>query len=161
MPKKGGCRVHVPCPPDVPIEVITLDANGKGSSTSEPDVIRKRLEEALGEAQRVSGCQSTIVARQDGLVIAHRTGQDHDPHLASAMTAAIFGTAAFAAEDLGQGVVERIVIECSDGKIVAMSAGREAIIVGLYRKDTNLGLLLHGLTTAAEIIARVLTESHI
>ena len=153
--------MHVPCPQDVPIEVIALDANGKGSSTSEPDIIKKRLDEAMEEAHRVSGCRSTVVARHDGLVIAHRAGQGHDPRLASAMAAAIFGTAAFAAKELGQGVAERIMIECSDGKIVAMGAGREAIFVALYRKNTNLGLLLHGLTAAAEAIDKALYDIHI
>ncbi len=149
--------MRVPCPSDVRIESIPRDTGNGAFPLPDPETIKKQLEKVIEEARRVSGCRSVMVVRQDGLVIVHRVEQGHDPRLASAMTAAIFGTATFAAKELGQGGIERIMVECSDGKIIALGAGRDAVIVGLYRRNATLGLVLHGLAKAAEAVERILS----
>jgi len=74
------------------------------------------------------------------------------------MAAATVGSAASAAQELRQGTVERVIIECSAGKMIAVGAGPEAIILALYDREANLGLALHGLTQAAQAIDKILQE---
>jgi len=81
-----------------------------------------------------------------------------DPRLAAAMAAATVGGAASAAQELRQGAVERVIIECSAGKMIAVGAGSEAIVLALYDREANLGLALHELTQAAQAIGKILEE---
>lgn len=121
-----------------------------------PRGLKERLEDAIEQTSRVSHVRSITVARRDGLVIVHRVEPGQDPRLAAAMAAATVGSAAAAAQELRQGMVERVIIECSAGTIVAVGAGPEAIILALYDREENLGLALRGLTQAGQAIDKIL-----
>ncbi len=120
--------------------------------------LKERLEEAIQQTGRVSSVRSITVTRRDGLVIVHRVEPGQDPRLAAAMAAATVGSATAAAQELRQGDVQRVIIECSEGKMVVLEAGPEAIILALYDRGANLGLALHGLAQAAQSIYRILEE---
>ena len=122
--------------------------------------IKERLEDALGEVRRVSPCRSIALARRDGLVIVHRLEPGRDPQQAAAMAAAALGAAASVAKELGQGKVERVIIECAEGKVVALDAGPDAILLALYDHGANLGLALHGLTRTARTVDEILAAFH-
>ncbi len=123
-----------------------------------PRGLKERLEDAIGQTSGVRLVRSITVTRRDGLVIVHRVAPGQDPRLAAAMAAATVGSAASAAQELRQGTVERVIIECSAGKMIAVGAGPEAIILALYDREANLGLALHGLTQAAQAIDKILQE---
>ena len=120
--------------------------------------IKERLEYTLELTRRTSGCRSIAVTRHDGLVIVYRVEPGFDPRLAAAMAAAAYGSASSTAKELGQGRLERLVAECSEGKMIALGAGPDAVIIGLFEKNANLGLALHGLSEAAKAIGKILSE---
>jgi predicted regulator of Ras-like GTPase activity (Roadblock/LC7/MglB family) len=120
--------------------------------------IKERLEEAIGQVSRVTPCRSIAVARRDGLVIVHRLEPGRNPQQAAAMAAAVLGAATSVAKELSQGEVERVIIECAEGKVVALNAGPDAIILALYGHQVNLGLALHGLERTANTIDELLKE---
>ncbi len=120
--------------------------------------LKERLEDAIGQAGRVTPYRSIAVARRDGLVIVHRLEPGTNPQQAAAMAAAALGVATSVAKELGQGEVERVIIECSEGKIVALNAGPDAILLALYDHQANLGLALHGLVRTAHTIDELLEE---
>ncbi len=120
--------------------------------------IKERLEDAIGQANRVTPCRSIAVARRDGLVIVHRLEPGRNPQQAAAMAAAALGVATSVAKELGQGEVERVIIDCAEGKIVALNAGPDAILLALYERQANLGLALHGLVRTAHTIDELLAE---
>ena len=124
----------------------------------QPKSTKERLEDAIEETRRVSRCRSVAIARRDGLIIVHRLEPGLDPRLAAAMAAATLGAADASAKELRRGKVERVIIECAEGKIVAMDAGPDAIILALYDRDANLGLALHGLARVAHSVDLILTE---
>ena len=74
------------------------------------------------------------------------------------MAVVAYGSASSTAKELGQGKLERLVAECSEGKIIVLGAGPDAVIIGLYEKNVNLGLALHGLAQAAGAIEKILSE---
>ena len=121
------------------------------------DNLRVRLEEALERTKAIGRCRALAIARRDGLIIVHRLEPGLDPHLVAAMAAATVGAAEASARELRQGKVERVIIECAQGKIVTMEAGPDAILLALYDHDANLGLALHGLTQAAQRVDELLT----
>jgi predicted regulator of Ras-like GTPase activity (Roadblock/LC7/MglB family) len=124
----------------------------------EPRDIKTRLEDALEATGRVSDCRSIAVSRRDGLVIVHRLEKGLDSRLAAAMAAATLGAAASSARELKQGKVERVIVECEFGTIVATDAGPDAIVLAIYDRETNLGLALHGLAQTAQMVDRILEE---
>ncbi len=127
-------------------------------SASATPGIKERLEYTLELSRRTSGCRSIAVARHDGLVIVHRLELGHDPRLAAAMAVVAHGSASSTAKELGQGKLERLIAECSEGKIIVLGAGPDAVIIGLYEKNVNLGLALHGLAQTAGAIEKILSE---
>jgi len=123
-----------------------------------PPSLGERLEAAIERTRRLSPVRSLTVTRRDGLVIVHHVAPGQDPRLAAAMAAATVGGAASAAQELHQGAVERVIIECSAGKMIAIGAGPEAIVLALYDREANLGLVLHELTRAAQAIDQILEQ---
>jgi predicted regulator of Ras-like GTPase activity (Roadblock/LC7/MglB family) len=126
--------------------------------SQEPKDIKQRLEDALDHTAQASHARSIAVARRDGLVIVHRLAPGLDPRLTAAMAAAMLGAAASAAKELRQGEIERVIVECTGGTIVAVDAGPDAIVVALYDRGANLGLALHGLARAAQSVDQMLAE---
>ncbi len=120
--------------------------------------LKERLEDAIGQASRVTPCRSIAVARRDGLVIVHRLEAGRSPQQVAAMAAAVLGLAATVAKELNQGEAERVIVECSEGDIVAMNAGTDAVLLALYGRGANLVLALHGLAKTAHTIDELLAE---
>jgi len=120
--------------------------------------LKERLEDAIGQASRVTPCRSIAVARRDGLVIVHRLEPGRSPQQAAAMAAAVLGLASTAAKELNHGEVERVIVECSQGDIVAMNVGSDAVLLALYDRGANLGLALTGLARTARTIDELLAE---
>jgi predicted regulator of Ras-like GTPase activity (Roadblock/LC7/MglB family) len=119
--------------------------------------LKSQLEELLEQARRSTHCQSIALARRDGLVIVHRLQAGIDPRLAAAMAAATVGAATSTAAELRKGKVHRVIVECDEGTIIAMDAGHDALVLGLFDKQANLGLAIHGLGRMARSIAEILT----
>jgi predicted regulator of Ras-like GTPase activity (Roadblock/LC7/MglB family) len=120
--------------------------------------VKDELEAVLDKAAQESGCRSVAIARRDGLVIVHRIALGLDPRATAALAASMVGAAEVAAQNLQQGEFQLVVVECSQGKIVAVGAGGEAIVIGVYAPDVNLGLALLGLRRASERVSGVLRE---
>jgi predicted regulator of Ras-like GTPase activity (Roadblock/LC7/MglB family) len=117
---------------------------------------KEHLESLLDRAIRETGSMGMAIARRDGLPIAWRLRGGEDARLAAAMAASILGTVSAIAVQLDQGDVNDVVANCSRGKIVAVQAGDEAVVIAWYGLDANLGLVLIRLGAAAQRIAEAL-----
>jgi len=120
--------------------------------------VRHELEAVLDRVLRDTGCRAIAIARTDGLVVAHRGASWLDPRVVAAVAATMVGAAEVAAEQLGQGDIEEITIRCTQGRIIAVNAGPEAVVIALYGRDENLGLVILTLSRATEAIARLLEQ---
>lgn len=118
--------------------------------------IRRGLEAELDRVLRDTTCRALAVARTDGLVLAHRGATGLDPRVVAAVAATMVGAAEVAAEQLGQGDIEEITIRCTQGRIIAVNAGPEAVVIALYGRDENLGLAILTLSRSAGAIAKLL-----
>lgn len=121
-----------------------------------PQEVRTGLEAILDRAARESAARGIAVARVDGLVIVHRLRPGLDARIAAATAASIFGAAEMASAQLDQGEIEQVMIQCGKGQIVAVHAGREAIIMALFDRTAALGLALMQLARAANDVSKVL-----
>ncbi len=138
--------------------MFAVVGGGVHTIAEKPKDIRQRLEGALSQTNRIGPCRSIAVARRDGLVIVHRLEDGLDPRLTAAMAAATLGAATSAARELKQGRVQRVIVECEAGTIVALDAGPDAVLLAIYDAKTNLGLALHGLAGVAKTVDEILME---
>jgi len=121
--------------------------------------IRHELEALLDGVIRSTECHAIAIARTDGLVVAHRGASGLDPRIVAAVAATIVGAAEVVAQQLGQGEIEEVTIRCTQGRIIAVNAGREAVVIALYGKSENLGLAFLTLGRVAGEIGTLLDRA--
>ncbi len=119
--------------------------------------IKEMLTEVLVELNRGGTAYASAVVSRDGLLMASAMPEDLDAETFAAMTATMVGAAETAFSELKRGVAERVIVEGGRAKIVAMGAGREALLVTMAEPDVTLGLLLHQMGKAAEKIKKILS----
>lgn len=117
---------------------------------------KDRLKSILTALDEIGGIKGSAVISVDGLPISSNLKGDEDIGTFAAMSAAMQGAADTAASELNQGELRQIIVDADEGKIIAISAGKNAILVILTTSDINLGLALLELGRASGQIADLL-----
>jgi hypothetical protein len=120
--------------------------------------VKEQLERVLEELRKAGDVEASAIVRRDGLMIASDLPTRIEPRTVAAMTAALVGTAETCSSELKRGIFEEIIVDSENGKIVALGAGKLAILVSLMQKDGNLGLVLLAMERAAKKIDALLGE---
>jgi predicted regulator of Ras-like GTPase activity (Roadblock/LC7/MglB family) len=133
--------------------------------TDRPQVMRElsvydAIQRAIEEATRAIAGLGVIIAREDGLTVAHSLPDAQLAKRVAAMSASIVGTAQIATSELGQGEFEGASIEANDGRIVCLQAREGVIVTGLTPKETNLGLVLLALESLAKQVGEIIQSWH-
>ena len=123
---------------------------------SEGASIKELLIEILTELNRSAGVNASAVVSRDGLLMSSVMPEDIDAEAFAAMTATMLGAAETAFSELKKGVAERVIVEGTHAKIIAMGAGPKALIVVLTDPDAPLGLALLKISDASRKIAKLL-----
>jgi predicted regulator of Ras-like GTPase activity (Roadblock/LC7/MglB family) len=100
--------------------------------------------------------EASAVVSVDGLIMASALPADTDEDRISAMSAAMLSLGDRIASELSRGNLERVHISGSDGIIVLMAVGEEAVLTVLARKDAKLGLIFWDAKRTAEDLSRLL-----
>ena len=100
--------------------------------------------------------EASAVVSVDGLIMASSLPGGADEDRISAMSAAMLSLGDRIAEELKRGTLQRVYIEGSDGIIVLMAIGEEAVLTVLARSKAKLGLIFLDMRRAAEDIERLL-----
>ena len=106
-----------------------------------------------------NGCpdvELSMVATQDGLTMTS-LGTVHNPDDVGAHCAELRSICYRAAKKLEQGVLEQMLLRCSDGYMLVTTAGDNAILAVMTKPDSNLGLIFIEAERAAASIKRVLS----
>lgn len=120
--------------------------------------VKEQLELVLDELRRAGDIEASAIVRRDGLMIASDLPARMESRTIAAMTAALVGTAETCASELKQGIFNEVIVDSANGKIVAIGAGKLAILVCLMRKEGNIGLVLLAMERAAKNIEGLLKE---
>jgi len=118
------------------------------------ETVTKAFDEILLDVKRNTGMYALAVVLRDGLIVASLMPDDVDEETLAAMTATIIKAAETAFTELNKGDVKRIIIEGEHAKIVAVTANKDFVVVGMANPETSLGIILHGLRKAAEKISQ-------
>jgi hypothetical protein len=74
----------------------------------------------------------------------------------AAMSAAMLSLGERIASELGRGSLEQVYIKGSNGYVILMSIGSEAVLTALARENAKLGLILLDMRRAVEILSTLI-----
>ncbi len=120
--------------------------------------VKEQIELVLADLRKAGDIEASAVVRRDGLMIASDLPARVESRTVAAMTAALVGTAETFSSELKRGTFQQVVVDGEKGKIVALGAGKLAILVSLMRQDGNLGYVLLSMERAAKSIENILSE---
>jgi len=117
---------------------------------------RELLKSVLMEFNRNAGVLASALVTRDGILISSALPEDIDAEAFAAMTATMVGAAETAFSELKAGIAERVIVEGSRVKIVAMGAAEDVIFVAMAESGATLGLILHQMSKASEKVKKIL-----
>ncbi len=97
----------------------------------------------------VSDVEASALVSADGLVVSSDLPQDVEDDRVSAMSAAMLSLGERIAAELGRGILDQVYIHGANGYVVLMSAGDQAVLTVLARKQAKLGLILYDMKKTA------------
>ncbi len=97
--------------------------------------------------------EASAVVSVDGLTIASDLPANVEEDRVSAMSAAMLSLGERIAGELSRGALDQVYIHGGGGYVLLMSAGNDAVLTALARKDAKLGLVFLDLRRAAQDIA--------
>lgn len=100
--------------------------------------------------------EASVVVSVDGLIMASALPTDVDEDRISAMSAAMLSLGDRIASELGRGDLAQVYIKGSDGIIVLMAVGDDAVLTVLARASAKLGLIFLDMKRAVEDLERLL-----
>lgn len=100
--------------------------------------------------------EASAIVSVDGLIMASSLPSGSDEDRISAMSAAMLSLGDRIAEELRRGTLRRVYIEGSEGIIVLMAIGEEAVLTVLARSTAKLGLVFLDMRRAVEDLQRLL-----
>jgi predicted regulator of Ras-like GTPase activity (Roadblock/LC7/MglB family) len=106
------------------------------------------MERVLAELNKAPGILGSIMVGRDGIVISSDFASGVNDELIGALASSIINTTERAAEKLGHGDVESIVLEAEKNKLLFLNT-RLGFLVVLATNEANLGLIRVEMKSAA------------
>jgi predicted regulator of Ras-like GTPase activity (Roadblock/LC7/MglB family) len=112
-------------------------------------MLARALDRLLAASPEV---EAAAVVSGDGLPMASALPSHVEEERLAAMSAALLTLGDRAAAGLGKGVLQQVFIEGSDGHVILMSAGSDAVLVTIVERGAKIGLVLFEVRrTASEV----------
>ncbi len=100
--------------------------------------------------------EASAVVSVDGLIMASSLPAGVDEDRISAMSAAMLSLGDRIAAELNRGALDRVYISGTDGIIVLMAVGEDAVLTVLARSNAKLGLIFLDMKRATNDLTRLL-----
>lgn len=94
--------------------------------------------------------EGSAIVSVDGLSIASSLHPEIEEDRVSAMSAAMLSLGERIATELGRGGLEQVYIRGTNGYVLLMAIGEEAVLTVMAREGAKLGLILLDMSRAAE-----------
>ena len=98
--------------------------------------------------------EASAVVSVDGLMIASALPRDVEEDRVAAMSAAMLSLGERTAKELARGDLSEVYVRGQNGYVLLMSAGENAVLTALARKDAKLGLVFLDMKRTAEDVAK-------
>jgi uncharacterized protein len=121
-------------------------------SLNRSELMVKRLQSMKAAAPDI---EASAIISVDGLIMASALPVDVEEDRVSAMSAAMLSLGERIAGELGRGGLDQVYIKGSNGFIVLISVGTEAVLTALARQEAKLGLIILEMRRAAEDLVKL------
>ncbi len=118
--------------------------------------VKEQIEAVLAELKSSGDVEASAVIRRDGLMVGSDLSAKIEPGTIASMAASLVGAAETTSSELKRGIFQEIIIDSEKGKVVAIGAGKLALLVCLVKKEGNLGFVLISMERAAKKIEAML-----
>lgn len=122
---------------------------------SKADKLAQALDALLEASPEI---EASAVVSSDGLPMASALPSHVQEDRLAAMSAALLTLGDRAAEGLGKGSLAQVFVEGENGHVILMSAGHDAVLVGVVSKGSKIGLVLYELRRSAEKVKSIMSE---
>lgn len=96
--------------------------------------------------------EASSVVSVDGLTMASALPKNVDEERVAAMSAAMVSLGERIAIELGRGLLQQVYVKGSEGYVLIMSVGNEAVLAVLARENAKLGLILMDMHRTVEAL---------
>jgi len=120
---------------------------------SRTELIVQRLKDLQASTPDI---EASALVSVDGLIIASALPRDVEEDRVSAMSAAMLSLGERIASELGRGALDQVYVHGSNGYVILMSVGEEAVLTVLARENAKLGLVFLDMRRAAQDLARLM-----
>ena len=117
------------------------------------DQLANALDDFLATSPEV---EAAAVVSADGLPMASALPPHVEEDRLAAMSAALLTLGERAADNLGKGELAQVFVEGSNGHVILMSAGPNAVLVAVTSRGAKAGLILFEMRKAADRIRSVM-----
>jgi uncharacterized protein len=114
------------------------------------------IDKILADLKKAGGVEACAAVSRDGLLIRSSLQREQFAESFAAMSATMLGAAETASIELGKGLPNRVIVESSVGRLIAVGAGPKALLVLIASQDAGLGLMLLELDKAAIALKELL-----
>jgi len=116
-----------------------------------------KINSVLGDfVKSTASIQAAAVMSRDGVLIASRLHKSVNADRLSAISASILSLSNRASSDLQQGDLEQVLIESTEGFLLMVKVGTNAVLSVVSRPSSRLGMLLHETKKSAATLAALL-----
>ena len=99
--------------------------------------------------------EASAVVSVDGLIMASSLPADIEEDRVSAMSAAMLSLGERISQELSRGLLDEIYIKGSEGYVLLMAVGDEAVLTAMARSAAKLGLIFLDMRRAAEDLEKL------
>ncbi len=100
--------------------------------------------------------EASAVVSVDGLTIASALPSSVEEDRVAAMSAAMLSLGERIATELGRGGLEQVYIKGSNGYVILMSIGNDAVLTALAHESAKLGLILLDMHRTVDALAKLI-----
>ncbi len=120
---------------------------------SRTELIVQRLKDLQASTPDI---EASALVSVDGLIIASALPRDVEEDRVSAMSAAMLSLGERIANELGRGALDQVYVHGSNGYVILMAVGQEAVLTVLARENAKLGLVFLDMRRAAQDLAKLM-----
>ncbi len=120
---------------------------------SRTELIVQRLKDLQASTPDI---EASALVSVDGLIIASALPRDVEEDRVSAMSAAMLSLGERIASELGRGTLDQVYVHGSNGYVILMAVGQEAVLTVLARENAKLGLVFLDMRRATQDLAKLM-----
>ena len=114
------------------------------------------VDKVLTDLRNIDGNEACAVVSREGLLIHSISQKELFAESIAAFSATMFGAADIAIPELGNCVLDRIIVETEQKRLIVVSATPKALLFVIVNSDVGLGLILFELKEAAKKLKELL-----